>query len=100
MSRFVVTLNAGKLEQRNAITALIQAKGWPLWHHFEDVWMIANVPDDISSKALYEEFESISVIGDHSLLVLKVEGDPRLTHWGRTNKEGWVWMKKFWGTPE
>lgn len=97
MSRFIIALNAGNLEQRNAITSLIQARGWPVWHHFEDIWLVAGVPSDVTSKALYEQFQKISVIGDHSLLVLKIEDDTTLWHWGRAHKDGWAWMKEFWG---
>lgn len=99
MNRFIIALDRGNREQRNAVTAFLQAKGWQVWHHMEDLWLLADVPDGVSSKELADEIESISLIGDHTKFVVKIEGNPRITHWGRANKEGWIWMKEFWGSP-
>jgi hypothetical protein len=98
MSRFIIALNNGNREQRNVITALLQAKGWGLWHHLEDVWLICGVPDGVSARAISEEISSISLIGQHPKLVIELPPG-RATHWGHANQEGWNWMQQFWGDP-
>jgi hypothetical protein len=98
MSKFMVALDVGTREQRNTITDLFQKKGWNVWHWMEDVWLLAEVPDEITSQAISEE------IGSHSLfqknakfVVIGITDSEKTTYWGRGSKEGWAWMTQFWG---
>ena len=97
MSKFIVTLDVGTREQRNAITAMFQAKGWQQWHWLEDVWLLAEVPPSVTSRALSEEISNNPLIGPKAKLVIKLPDDAHLTHWGNASKDGWDWMAKFWG---
>ena len=96
MNRFIVALNGGSRDQRNALTALFQAKAWPVWHYFEDLWLLSEIPENVTAKSLHSELEKIAVIGEHSIVILKIaEGQHEF--YGRANPEGWEWMKKSWG---
>jgi hypothetical protein len=96
MNRFVVALDSGNREQRNALTALFQTKAWSVWHHFEDLWLLSGVPEAVTPKSLYHELAKIAVIGKHPVLILRVvDGDH--DYYGKTRAEGWEWMEKSWG---
>jgi hypothetical protein len=47
MSKFIVTLDVGTRDQRNTVTDLFRKKEWRIWHWMEDVWLLAQVPDEV-----------------------------------------------------
>lgn len=96
MSKFIVALDNGTREQQNAITAMLQSKGWDLWHHMEDFWLLANVPDTFTPRNLWEEFSANPMIEPRTLIVMKISGG-NITYWGRAPKDAWTWLAKFWG---
>ena len=98
MSKFVIGLNNGSREQRNAITTMLQAKKWGFWHNVEDMWLVAAAPDTLTSKALYEEIISNPLIGESALMVvIRIPSETNMTFWGKAKKDGWLWMSKYWG---
>jgi hypothetical protein len=98
MSKYVVILKEGDREQRNAITALLQGKGWALWHRMEDVWLLAKVPPEITARKLSDEISALPQVGQKAKLVMKFP-DGSVAYWGNSHKEGWDWMSQFWGRP-
>lgn len=97
MSRFVVALNGGTVDQRNALTALFSGEKWELWHHFEDLWILADVPADVTSRAISEKV--MPLIGGKAHLVIKIQDPAQITCWGVASKKGWEWMWKRFGKP-
>jgi hypothetical protein len=95
MKRFIIILDGGDREKRNAITSFLQAKGWYLWHHMEDVWLVTNVPALVNARSISEEISKIPLIGGHPKLVMRVPDGPS-NYWGNAPKDAWEWMSKFW----
>jgi hypothetical protein len=104
MSQFIIATNNATVPQRNAITEYIQSKGWPLWHHFEDLWLVATSPldvpdaDNTTSQTIKTELEALPAIGPATyLLVIKVSKSTQpMTHFGFGPKAGWEWTAKYW----
>jgi len=98
MNRFIVVLDVASREQRNAVTALFQSLSWPVWHHMEDVWLLANVPINITPRAISESIEKLTIVGKHRVMVVRIpEGFS--PYWGHASGDGWKWMTEFWGQP-
>lgn len=100
MSKFIIALDGGTREQRNAVTALLQGKGWKLWHWMEDLWLLSQVPDNITSKQISEELFKNPLIGKKVKIVIQVSDNAPKTYWGDCNPDSWKWMAEFWGKPE
>src|SRR4030095_5462316 len=96
MRKFIVTLDVGTREQRNAITELFQSKNWQLWHWMEDVWLLSEVPDTVTSREIAEEMNSIPLVQYKRKLILRVP-EGMSTYYGNNPKESWNWMARFWG---
>lgn len=99
MNRFIVTLNVGTVEQRNAVTEIFRMKGWPLWHWMEDVWLLAKVPESINAKEITEILMEHPVIGKKAHLVLRIPQGSAAPYWGQCHPDAWKWMKEFWDSP-
>jgi len=99
MSKFIVAIDVGTREQRNAITIMFQSKGWQLWHWMEDVWLLALVPDNVSAHQISEEMAQNPLIGQKTRVVIKLPESVPSTYWGHCAKDAWEWMARFWGGP-
>jgi hypothetical protein len=99
MNKFIVTLDVGTREQRNAVTEIFKKKEWKLWHWMEDVWLLAQVPDEVTSKVIAEELEAHPLMAGKPNIVIRIPDSTESTYWGRGNKDGWEWMAQFWGNP-
>jgi hypothetical protein len=97
VSRFIITLESTGAAEQNAVTEMIQQKGWPCWHHVEGIWLIGTAPDEVTPHKICDELEAIPIIGTKRKLVIKIPDDTPITHYGRANGEGWPWMLKYWG---
>ena len=100
MNKFVVTLDVGTVEQRNAVTEHFKSKGWQLWHWMEDVWLLAQVPPEITSQMITDELTANPIIATKRRLVLLIPGNSALSFWGYSVPDSWKWMKEFWGIPK
>ena len=99
MNRFIVTLNVGTLEQRNAVTEIFRLKKWPVWHWMEDVWLLARVPDAITAQNITEILSVHPLIGDKTKLVFRIPEGIATPFWGHNAPEAWKWMYQCWNSP-
>ena len=52
----IVTDSAGTTrDQRNAITAFLEGKGWEVWHWYEDLWLVNNPGEPIDFGTLRDQ---------------------------------------------
>lgn len=99
MSKFLVALDVGTRDQRNALTDLFQKRGWNVWHWMEDIWLLAAVPDEITPKAIAGEISAHLVFQTGAkFIIIRITDSGKITYWGRGSKEGWEWMARFWGS--
>lgn len=98
MSKFIITLDSGNAVKRNAITVYFQARSWAVWHHFEDMWLLNNVPDNVKSQEIYIALSQLPIIGESSIFVMRIESTSPITYFGRGPKAGWEWLAaQNWG---
>jgi hypothetical protein len=57
VKRFILVTNiaADDSRSRNALTAFLNAKGFSVWHWFTDLWLLSNVPINLSASQLRQE---------------------------------------------
>ena len=103
MSNFIICTNsavggnAGATTiERNAITEHLKAKGWPVWHWFEDVWLAVDESEETTPRELREELRSLI---DEKTFILIMQVEP-VAFSGYGRKDGWPWMKENWGRSE
>jgi hypothetical protein len=103
MSRYVICTNSAvggnagaNAEERNAITDHLKAKGWQVWHWFEDVWLTVDELDESSPRELREELRSLI---DERTFILIMAVEP-VAFSGFGSKQGWTWMRGNWGRSE
>ena len=96
--RILVAVNSrlADVNLRNAITKLLEAKGWEVWHWFEDIWLLADVPDTQKLEILRDEIRSLSKKNMH-VLVMNVDGNGLA---GRIPTAGAPWLEEFWRKKE
>lgn len=100
IQRFVIcTDSAGEWESaapardRDRITELMQAKGWNVWHWFEDLWLVTNPGQEYSVGSIRDEIRALPSMGDKHVLVMEVEG---VAYSGFGPNKAWAWMRKRW----
>ena len=97
---FVVAIQGGSADSRDKITQYVKGRGWGFWHWFDDVWLIAGVPEETTAKELYLHLSSLSKeLETVSLLIFSMDKKESRSHWGRSNPDGWEWMRTNWGSP-
>jgi hypothetical protein len=85
--------NAVTERERNRITRLLHAKGWHVWHWFEDVWLTVNPTDQYySAYDLNHELRE-KIEDERYILVMQVAP---MDHAGFGPSRGWTWTNKFW----
>jgi hypothetical protein len=89
MKNIAVALNAGTVEQRNAMTNFFADSGWAYWHWIDDFWIV-QVPDNFTTYLLHTAIEQIPVVGQATLLLFEFHGS--IKFWGRANKDAWDWL--------
>jgi hypothetical protein len=80
-------------EGRNALTAFLEAKGWSVWHWFQDLWLIDNVPEDTKLGSLRDEIKSV-IPTLTRIMIMTTEGEKN--HAGQVPTEGIKWINEHW----
>jgi hypothetical protein len=68
--RFLIAVDGLDRAGRNTVTHLLQDKRWPLWHWFEDLWLVAGVPGEVTPMAIAQEISKL--LNRPNLLVLEL----------------------------
>jgi hypothetical protein len=95
MSRVVIAIDHGTPDQNNAVTVYANTKGWHVWHWIENVWLLTDVPEELTPRAVWEEVIALPGMLMVKGVVFRVEGLPLF--WGGNSSESWDWMKTYWG---
>jgi hypothetical protein len=78
---------------KNALTAFLEAKGWSVWHWYEDLWLMDNVPPAINLSALREEIQR-AIPTLYQVLVMSAEG--QINHAGMVPTPSAAWFDEHW----
>lgn len=96
MKSFIVATNSAPTIVRDALTAFLQTRPWGYWHHVNDLWIIAELPDEYTAQKLWNEITTaVPICEPVTMLVLSMD-QPR-TYWGRGPRPGWDWLKQYFG---
>jgi hypothetical protein len=94
--KLLVILDSGTAPQRDAITAFIHGQGWDSWHWIDDVWLLNDVPNDVTPRELWLE-----LIGSDYVLIpirgLVMMLGTEMSFWGGHTRESWAWLIEKWG---
>ena len=93
--RLIIATNstASGVAAKNTLTAFLEAKGWAVWHWFEDLWLLDNVPAQTNLMALRDEINRvIPTLGQ--VLVLSTEGP--INHAGTVPAQSAQWFTEHW----
>jgi hypothetical protein len=97
--KLLIALDSGTAPQRDAISAFIHAKGWDVWHWIDDLWLLNDVPPEISPRELWGELTaSDPTLTPIKGLVLRPDGE--ILYWGGNVAESWPWLMEKWGRPD
>lgn len=96
-NRFFIAVDGGTAEQCNALTYYLKGRGYHWWHWLEDVWLLADVPPDVTPRTLWEELNSLPALADTRVLVARADG--AATYYGVLPKDAHAWMLLYWGVP-
>jgi hypothetical protein len=77
------------VRDRNSITRQLASKGWKTWHWFEDVWIVVELPDELSLSELRHELSGIIQPKSH-ILVVSVPGTPGVSGYLPTAGAEWI----------
>ncbi len=93
--RLIVATNSGALgtAARNALTAFLEAKGWSVWHWYEELWLLDNVPPEINLSQLRVEIQRAIPALTH-ILILSAEG--AINHSGMVPSQSVAWFVEHW----
>jgi hypothetical protein len=78
--------------QRDRVTLYLNNKPWDVWHWFEDMWLIAGVPDDVTKDELGKEIRSV-IPGQKYILARMPEGN---CLFGVIPAESHPWFEEKW----
>jgi hypothetical protein len=95
MSRYIVVTNSAAItkENRNALTVFFEGKGWSVWHWFEDLWLLDNVPNDLSIGHLRDEILA-TFPAVKQFLIMSTEGTK--VHAGSVPTSSIPWINEHW----
>lgn len=79
-------------DERNRITQMLEKRGWPVWHWFEDVWLTVNPKNPISVNTLTRELRK--AIGKQRVILVTQIQPISLDGYGP--KPGWIWTRENW----
>jgi hypothetical protein len=97
--KFVVALHAAP-HLRDPITKYLEGRGWRVWHWYADLWLLSEVPEELTAGTVHQAIEqSFPLVIASSLIVLEMGSE--LRYYGRAPvAEAWPWMKEYWGAPD
>jgi hypothetical protein len=88
-------VNGANAFDRTNITKHLEAKGWQVWHWFEDVWLVVTDVDDVGLSLLRDELRNVIGGPNKHVLIMQVDGPVAYSGFGNPN--GWPWMATNWG---
>ena len=97
MSKFIISAKEPVAGRKDIVSRFVDSKKWPYWHWFDDLWLLAEVPESHNAKSIYDELMSAYPdLEEMTVIVFEVKDDSPQSYWGKTHKDGWEWMKKYW----
>ena len=93
--RVIIATNSAvaNVAAKNALTAFLEAKGWSVWHWYEDLWLIDNAPAQLNFPKLREEIlRAIPTL--RQVLILTTEGS--INHAGMVPGNSVEWFNEHW----
>lgn len=93
--KFLVALDFSTAQEQTVLTELFLGKGWEVWHWLADLWLLSNVPEDVTASNVTELARSFPGLRLRKLVVMQIDGDP--VFWGAITKDAWPWMRNNWG---
>ena len=94
--RLIVAVNSSvtNVAAKNALTAFLEAKGWSVWHWYDDLWLLDNVPNTLSLSELREEIRN-TIPTISQVLIFSTEG--LINHSGTVPQGSLTWFTEHWG---
>jgi len=96
--RLIIVTNSANATKssRDAITFHLESMGWPAWHWFEDIWLVANVPDEVGVSALRDAIRALPAFSQSNpdILIFPIKGVT--DHSGFLSKDAIPWLKQYW----
>jgi hypothetical protein len=96
--KLIVVMESGTPEQNDVITLHLKGKGWGLWHWFKDLWLLADVPDDVTPRTLWKELSALPSFDKKNMIVIAANDSP--SYFGYGPKGCWPWLAERWGKPD
>ena len=87
---------AATAAERDAVTAHLHARGWPVWHWFQDVWLVV-APADVDLTALRQAVSGQMTTPERHVLLIDADDAAHLTGVGPFN--AWPWIRENWTRP-
>ena len=93
--RFIIASDSSSFadRDRDTVTALLEGKGWSVWHWFPDLWLIDGAPDNLSMPDLRDEIVRI-LPSSPKFMIMSTEG--RKDHSGYVQTSAIPWIKEHW----
>ena len=103
MKHFIVCTNSAvggeagaNAAERNSITEYLKQNNRPVWHWFEDIWLVLDQSEESHPKKLRDELRALIDQRTH-IVVMEIEPE---AFSGFGNTKGWPWMSEYWGRSE
>lgn len=93
--RLIIATNSAVtgVSAKNALTAFLEAKGWSVWHWYDDLWLI-DTPEHISvlTNLRKEIMKAIPTLSQ--ILIMTTEGP--ISHSGTVPPDSGEWFEEHW----
>jgi len=95
MKRLIIVTDSSQITniERNALTEFLKAQRWSVWHWFQDLWLVDEVPP---STDLGELRERIKFVIPSLLSILILNADGRQDHAGYVPVGSIAWLNEHW----
>jgi hypothetical protein len=92
--RLIIATNSAvsPMSAKNALTAFLEAKGWSVWHWYQDLWLIDS-SKEINLPNLRDEIQR-TIPSLTQVLVLTTEGP--ISHAGTVPEGSVGWLQAHW----
>ena len=93
--RLIIVTNSAVtgVSARNALTAFLEAKGWSVWHWYEDLWLVDGVPLGTRLADLRQEIQG-TIPTILQILIFTAEG--QIEHAGMVPIRSADWFVGHW----
>jgi hypothetical protein len=94
MRRLIIVTDSALInsENRNALTAFLEAKGWSVWHWFQDLWLADHVPVDVDVNLLRDEIFKV-LPGVKRIMIMDAD---KKDHAGMVPTDSLPWLREHW----